>query len=88
MTVALAAYKFGIRIDFDFPPEVEKACDWIEGGRCPLKGGEEIVYTLSAQADGIPKEAHGMLVQIEFSLRNDLGKNMACIRFPAYGYNP
>lgn len=60
----------------------------MEGGKCPLQGGEDIVYTLDAQVDGIPKEANGMLVQIEFSLRDDTNKNMACIRFAAYGYNP
>lgn len=86
LTVALHAYKFGIRIEFDLPPEVLKACNYIEGASCPLKGGEEIVYNFEVEVEGIPSD--NIKVQIEFALLDDKGKNMNCVRFDAVVHNP
>lgn len=86
MTVSLAAYKFGIRIDFELDEAVQDACNHITGANCPLKGGETIQYTLKDVIDGIPSKK--MSVDIEFALVDSKGKNMSCIRFAANVSNP
>lgn len=86
MTVQLHAYKFGIRIEFDLDEETMKACDFIDGASCPLKGGEEITYKFEVEVEGIPSD--NVKVQIEFALLDDTGKNMNCVRFDAIVHNP
>lgn len=86
LTVQLHAYKFGIRIEFDLEDDVLRACDFIKGASCPLKGGEDIVYNFAVEVEGIPSD--NVKVQIEFALLDDTGKNMNCVRFDAIVHNP
>lgn len=86
LSVALHAYKFGIRIEIELEDDILQACNWIEGASCPLKGGEDIVYKFETLIEGIPSD--NVKIQIEFALLDDKGKNMNCVRFDAVVHNP
>lgn len=84
LTARLDAYKLGIRIEFDLPPEAIQACEDLEKGNCPVELGEELVYGFAVELEGIPLTAS---VTIEFALMADHGKNFACARFAAKVYS-
>lgn len=60
------------------PPDIEEACNSIQGAKCPLNGGEEIDYSIKFPLEGILMSVDGTA---EMSLRDDHGKNMICVRF-------
>lgn len=77
------AYKFGIRIEFDLPPEALDACKDLQKGSCPVKRGDELVYGFEEVVEGIPITT---TVVIEFALRDDAGRNFICARFDGKVY--
>lgn len=60
------------------------ACQNLSKGSCPVKRGDELTYRFVETIVGVPITS---TVQIEFALRDDIGKNIACARFDAKVYS-
>lgn len=77
-TPKVQAGVLGIYIDYALPVEVQTGCDSLQGGRCPLAEGEDVIYDFFFHlADNYPK----ISVTVELSLNDATGKFL-CVSIP------
>lgn len=68
----------GMFIDYALPDEVLDACANLDGSRCPLSAGEDVVYNFNfSVADNYPTIG----VDVDLHL-NDVAGSLFCVRIP------
>lgn len=67
-----------LKLSQPLPDNMKRACDHIFPSTCPIKEGDRVVHTLNHVIDYFVTSGR---VFVEFSIRNERGIVVVCVRF-------